>query len=196
MRSESGGILKHDDITRLLRASRDGDAEALDQLLPLVYQELRKIADAYLRSQRPDHTLQPTALLHEAYIKLAGAEPQEWNGRTHFFATAAAIMRNILVDHARSRQAEKRGSGARPVPLDLVVDRAAEKPADLVALDDALRALAVHDERKARVLELRYFAGLSVEETAEAMGLSVATVGREARFAAAWLRRELLGEGH
>ena len=165
-------------------------------MIPLVYQELRRIADAYLRLQRPGHTLQPTALLHEAYIKLAGAGPQDWNGRTHFFATAAAIMRNILVDHARSRQAVKRGSGAVPLSLDLVVDRAAEKPADLVALDEALRALAEHDERKARVLELRYFAGLSVEETAEAMGLSVATVGREARFAAAWLRRELLGEKH
>ncbi|HEY6198129.1 MAG TPA: sigma-70 family RNA polymerase sigma factor [Candidatus Binatia bacterium] len=188
--------MKHDDITRLLRASRDGDADALGALIPLVYQELRRIADAYLRLQRPGHTLQPTALLHEAYIKLAGAGPQDWNGRTHFFATAAAIMRNILVDHARSRQAVKRGSGAVPLSLDLVVDRAAEKPADLVALDEALRALAEHDERKARVLELRYFAGLSVEETAEAMGLSVATVGREARFAAAWLRRELLGEKH
>ena len=167
----------------------------MEQLLPLVYQELRRIAGAYLRSQRPGHTLQPTALLNEAYIKMAGAEPQDWSGRTHFFATAAAIMRNILVDHARSRQAEKRGGGVTPVPLDLAVDRAAEKPADLIALDDALKALASHDERKARVLELRYFAGLSVEETAEAMGLSVATVGREARFAAAWLRRELLGEG-
>lgn len=167
----------------------------MEQLLPLVYQELRRIAGAYLRSQRPGHTLQPTALLNEAYIKMAGAEPQDWSGRTHFFATAAAIMRNILVDHARSRQAEKRGGGVTPVPLDLAVDRAAEKPADLIALDDALKALASHDERKARVLELRYFAGLSVEETAETMGLSVATVGREARFAAAWLRRELLGEG-
>jgi len=166
----------------------------MEQLLPLVYQELRRIAGAYLRSQRPGHTLQPTALLNEAYIKLAGAEPHDWSGRTHFFATAAAIMRNILVDHARSRQAEKRGGGVTPVPLDLAIDRAAEKPADLIALDDALKALASHDERKARVLELRYFAGLSVEETAEAMGLSVATVGREARFAAAWLRREMLGE--
>ena len=166
----------------------------MGRLIPLVYQELHRIAEAYLRSQRPGHTLQPTALLHEAYIKLAGADGQDWNGRTHFFATAAAIMRNILVDHARSRQAEKRGGGAAPVPLDLVVDRAEEKPADLVALDDALRALASHDERKARVLELRYFGGLSVEETAETMGLSVATVGREARIAAAWLRRELLGE--
>jgi RNA polymerase sigma factor (TIGR02999 family) len=182
------------DITRLLQQSRDGDTDAMNELLPLVYRELRRIAGAYLRSQRPGHTLQPTALLNEAFIKLAGAEPQEWNSRTHFFATAAAIMRNILVDHARSRQAEKRGGGITPVPLELAMDQAAGKPADLIALDEALQALAARDERKARVLELRYFGGLSVEETAEVLGLSVATVGREARFAAAWLRRELVGE--
>jgi RNA polymerase sigma-70 factor, ECF subfamily len=187
--------MTENDVTRLLRQSRDGDPAAMDELLPLVYRELRRIAGAYLRSQRPDHTLQPTALLNEAYIKLAGAEPQQWNSRTHFFATAAAIMRNILVDHARSRQAEKRGGGVTPVSLDLAMDHAAGKPADLVALDDALQALAARDERKARVLELRYFGGLSVEETAEVLGLSVATVGREARFAAAWLRREMVGEG-
>jgi RNA polymerase sigma factor (TIGR02999 family) len=135
--------------------------------------------------------LQPTALLNEAYIRLATAERQRWNNRTHFFATAAAIMRNILVDHARARQAEKRGGGASMISLDAAAEPVAGKPADLIALDDALRALAAEDERKARVLELRYFAGLSVEETAEALGLSVATVGREARFATAWLRREL-----
>jgi RNA polymerase sigma-70 factor, ECF subfamily len=164
----------------------------MDELLPLVYQELRRIAGAYLRSQRPGHTLQPTALLHEAYIKLAGATPHNWHDRTHFFATAAAIMRNILVDHARARQAEKRGSGMTPVSLEVAMGHSIERPADLIALDDALQALATRDERKARVLELRYFGGLSVEETAETLGLSVATVGREARFAAAWLRREML----
>ncbi len=163
----------------------------IDELLPHVYQELRRIAAAYLRAQRPDHTLQPTALLNEAYIRLAASNEQQWSNRTHFFATAAAIMRNILVDHARARQAEKRGGGATLISLDEANERAAGKPADLIALDDALRALAAEDERKARVLELRYFAGLSVEETAEALQLSVATVGREARFATAWLRREL-----
>lgn len=163
----------------------------IDDLLPHVYQELRRIAIGYLRSQRPDHTLQPTALLNEAYIRLAASDERQWNNRTHFFATAAAIMRNILVDHARARQAEKRGGGATLISLDSAHEAAAGKPADLIALDDALRALAAEDERKARVLELRYFAGLSVEETAEALGLSVATVGREARFATAWLRREL-----
>jgi RNA polymerase sigma-70 factor (ECF subfamily) len=180
-------------ITQLLRQSREGDRDALDQLLPLVYQELRRIAGAYLRSQRPGHTLQATALLNEAYLKLAGAESQDWNSRTHFFATAAAIMRNILVDHARARQADKRGGGVEPVSLDVVMEQAAGKPADLIALDEALLALAKRDERKARILELRYFGGLSVEETADVLGVSVATIGREARFATAWLRREMLG---
>jgi RNA polymerase sigma factor (TIGR02999 family) len=181
------------DISRLLHESREGNRAAMDELLPLVYEELRRIAASYLRAQRPDHTLQPTALLNEAYIRLAGADTRQWNDRTHFFATAASIMRNILVDHARARQAEKRGGGMTPIPLQLAGDRAAEPPSDLIALDDALRALAEFDPRKARVLELRYFGGLSVEETAESLGISVATVGREARFAAAWLKREMLG---
>ncbi|MBV9496511.1 MAG: sigma-70 family RNA polymerase sigma factor [Acidobacteria bacterium] len=180
-------------ISRLLQRSRDGDREAMSELVPLVYQELRRIAASYLRSQRPGHTLQPTALLNEAYIRLAGAEAQQWNDRTHFFAAAASIMRNILVDHARERQAEKRGGGVTPLPLELARNQTAETPAHLVALDEALRALAAFDERKARILELRYFGGLSVEETAEILGISVATVGREARFAAAWLKREISG---
>lgn len=185
--------MSSDRITLLLRQSSEGDRAALEELLPLVYEELHRIAGAYLRSQRPGHTLQATALLNEAYIKLAGAEPQEWSGRTHFFATAAAIMRNILVDHARARLAEKRGGGLTPVTLEEAMDHAAGKSPDLLALDDALKALAEKDERKARVLELRYFGGLSVEETADVLGLSVATVGREARFATAWLRREMVG---
>jgi len=185
--------MSNDRITFLLRQSSEGDRAALEELLPLVYEELHRIAGAYLRSQRPGHTLQATALLNEAYIKLAGAEPQEWSGRTHFFATAAAIMRNILVDHARARLAEKRGGGLTPVTLEEAMDHVAGKSPDLLALDDALRALADKDERKARVLELRYFGGLSVEETADVLGLSVATVGREARFATAWLRREMVG---
>lgn len=179
------------EVTQLLRASRDGDGSALDRLLPVVYAELRRIAASYLRSQRSDHTLQPTALLHEAYIRLAGSAAHDWRDRTHFFASAAAVMRNILVDHARARQAEKRGGGLTPVSIELAADHPADKPADLLALDEALGALAVEDARKARILELRYFGGLSVEETAEALGTSVATIGREARFAVAWLRREL-----
>ncbi len=182
------------EISRLLRQSRDGNREAIDALLPLVYDELRRIAASYLRAQRPGHTLQPTALLNEAYIRLAGGDERRWNDRTHFFATAASVMRNILVDHARARQADKRGGGITPIPLELAGDPAAETPTDLLAFDDALLALAKFDHRKARVLELRYFGGLSVEETAESLGISVATVGREARFAAAWLKREMLGE--
>ncbi len=182
------------EISRLLRRVREGDAQAMDEMLPLVYDELRRIAAGYLRTQRPGHTLQPTALLNEAYIRMAGSDAQRWNDRTHFFAAAASIMRNILVDHARARQAEKRGGGVTPVPLELAHERASEPSSDLIALDDALRALADFDSRKARVLELRYFGGLSVEETAEVLGISVATVGREARFAAAWLKREMLGE--
>lgn len=187
--------MSSDRIAFLLRESRDGGRAVMDELLPLVYGELYRIAAAYLRSQRPGHTLQATALLNEAYIRLVGAEPQGWNSRTHFFAAAAAIMRNILVDHARARLAEKRGGGIQPVTLEEAMDHAAGKPPDVLALDDALQALAGKDERKARVLELRYFGGLSVEETAEVLGLSVATVGREARFATAWLRREMLGAG-
>ncbi len=182
-----------EDVNRLLSQSRDGNRSAIDELVPLVYQELRRIAGAYLRSQRPGHTLQPTALLNEAWIHLAGAGPQNWKDRTHFLATAAAIMRNILVDHARARQAEKRGGGISAIPLQFAGDRAAEKPADLIALDDALKDLAARDPRKARVLELRYFGGLSVEEIAETLSISVATVGREVRFATAWLRREMQG---
>jgi RNA polymerase sigma factor (TIGR02999 family) len=185
--------MTNEQITRLLRESRDGNRAAMDELIPLVYQELKRIASAYLRAQRPGHTLQATALLNEAFIKLAGAQSPDWNNRTHFFATAASIMRNILVDHARARQAEKRGGGLTPVPLEMAVEQAVGKPADLIALDEALQALAARDERKARVLELRYFGGLSVEETAEVLGMSVATVGREARFATAWLRREMTG---
>jgi RNA polymerase sigma factor (TIGR02999 family) len=181
------------DIGRLLEQSREGSREALDELLPLVYDELRRIAASYLRSQRPDHTLSPTALLNEAYIRIAGAENHGWTTRTHFFATAASIMRNILVDHARARQADKRGGGQPAMTLELA-DAAAVSPATaLTALDDALRGLSAVDARKARVLELRYFGGLSVEETAEVLGISVATVGREARFATAWLKRELKG---
>jgi RNA polymerase sigma factor (TIGR02999 family) len=179
------------DITLLLRRVGDGEREALDELVPLVYTELRKIAGAYLRNQSPGHTLQPTALLNEAYVKMAGAESPSYNGRSHFFAAAASIMRSILVDHARARNAEKRGGGVAPLSLDAAIDQPAGRPSDLLALDDALQQLAKHDERKSRILELRYFGGLSVEETAAVMNLSVATVGRESRFATAWLRREL-----
>jgi RNA polymerase sigma factor (TIGR02999 family) len=179
------------DITRLLASSRGGDRDAFDRLTPLVYGELRKIAVGYMRSQDPGHTLQPTALLHEAWMRLAGSGA-EYHDRAHFYTVAAAIMRHILVDHARAAGTEKRGGECAQVQLQEARDAAVFRSDELIALDDALNALAKVDERKARVLELRYFGGLSVEETAQALGTSVATVGREARFAEVWLRRELL----
>jgi RNA polymerase sigma factor (TIGR02999 family) len=178
-------------LTQLLRRGREGDRAAIDALMPLVYQELRRIAGSYLRSQSPGHTLQPTALVHEAYLRLADRAQPEWQDRAHFFSVAATIMRQILVDHARTRCAAKRGGGGVKVEFADGLDYSDEKAGDLIALDDALKALAALDERKARALELRYFGGLSVEETAEVLGISVATVGRETRFAEAWLRKEL-----
>ena len=179
------------DITRLLSDIRIGRREAFDQLFPLVYAELRKIADGYMRRQSPGHTLQPTALLHEAYIKLMGGSG-EYRDRAHFFAVSAAVMRNILVDHARARKAGKRGGDAIHVQLEEAGLATGSRPLDVIALDDALQSLATIDERKARILELRYFGGLSVDEAAHVLEVSIATIGRETRFAEAWLRRELL----
>jgi RNA polymerase sigma factor (TIGR02999 family) len=179
------------EITHLLRRWSQGDRAALDQLMPSVYQELRKVADSYLRQERPDHTLQPTALINEAYLRLVKQDFPEWQSRRHFYGVAAQLMRQILVEHARARAADKRGGGARTFSLDEALTFSAEKAAELVALDDALVALAQFDERKVRVIELRYFGGLSLEETAEALDVSVATVGNEMRVARAWLRREM-----
>jgi RNA polymerase sigma-70 factor (ECF subfamily) len=178
-------------VTRLLRRGREGDPAAIDQVMPLVYQELRRLAASYLRNQASGHTLQPTALVHEAYLRLMGSE-SDWNDRAHFFNLAATIMRQILVDHARTKVAGKRGGGHAKVEFKDTLNYSDEKAADLIALDDALRSLETVDKRKARVIELRYFGGLSVEESAEALGVSIATVGRETRHAEAWLRRELL----
>jgi RNA polymerase sigma factor (TIGR02999 family) len=179
------------EITHLLRRWSQGDRAALDQLMPSVYQELRKVADGYLRQERPNHTLQPTALINEAYLRLVKQDFPEWQSRRHFYGVAAQLMRQILVEHARARAADKRGGGARTYSLDEALSFSAEKAAELVALDDALVALARFDERKVRIIELRYFGGLSLEETAEALGVSVATVGNEMRVARAWLRREM-----
>jgi RNA polymerase sigma factor (TIGR02999 family) len=183
-------VSEFEGITRLLRVSGAGDRSAFDQLLPLVYAELRKIADGYMRRQSPGHTLQPTALLHEAYLKLAGAGA-DFKDRGHFYAVAAAVMRNILVDHARAGRAEKRGGDLLRVQLEDASAAAVYHPEELITLHQAIEALEKVDERKARILDLRYFGGFSVEETADALGLSVATVGRETRFAEVWLRREL-----
>jgi RNA polymerase sigma factor (TIGR02999 family) len=183
------------DITRLLLDWSEGRREALDQLMPVVYQELRKIAGSYLRRERQEHTLQPTALIHEAYVRLIGGNIPPWQSRAHFYGVAARLMRQILVEHARARGAAKRGGGARPVALDDVTLFSEDRGADLIALDDALAALAVFDERKCRVIEQRFFGGLSVEEIAEALAVSVATVGRDLRLAQAWLQRELSRDG-
>jgi RNA polymerase sigma factor (TIGR02999 family) len=190
----SGGDMAESDqhdVTRLLKAWSGGDSKALDELFPIVYTEVRKLARSYLRRERPDHTLQPTALVNEAYMRLVDQRHVDWQNRAHFFGIAAQVMRRVLVDHARMRQADKRGSGERPVVLDEALALVAERTPDVVALDDALRALAELDPRQAQIVELRFFGGLSIEEAAEVIGLSPATVKREWSAARAWLRREL-----
>lgn len=179
------------EITRLLAEWRDGDQAALEELTPLVYQELRKLAQSYLRRERPDHTLQPTALINEAYLRLAKQDFPEWQNRRHFYGVAAQLMRQILVEHARAHAAEKRGGEERTLSIDDALTFSDEKAAELVALDDALLALAKFDERKVRILELRYFGGLSLEETAAALELSIASITHEIRLARAWLRKEM-----
>lgn len=178
-------------MTRLLAEWQGGDERALGLLVPLVYPELRRLAGRYLRRERPDHTLEATALVHEAYLRLAGTASPAWRDRVHFYAVSARMMRRILVDHARARLAAKRGGGQQRVDLDAPELAALDRSAEVVALDDALSALSACDRRKSRVLELRYFGGLSVEETAEALGLSAPTIVLETRLARAWLLREL-----
>jgi RNA polymerase sigma-70 factor, ECF subfamily len=178
-------------MTQLLQDWSRGDKAALDALSPIVYNELRRLADSYLRRDRQGHTLQPTALVHEAYLKLVDQQTPDWHSRTHFFAFAAKVMRNILVDHARAHRAAKRGGGAAKVPLLEAVSFSEERSAELVALDDALNALADFDERKCKIIELRYFGGLTEEETAKALGISAVTVRRDTRAAEMWLYREM-----
>jgi RNA polymerase sigma factor (TIGR02999 family) len=179
-----------EDVTSLLVASSNGDQEALNHLLPLVYDELRRLADRYLHRERADHTLQPTALVHEAYLRLID-QKVSWANRAHFFGVAAEMMRRILIDHARGRQAVKRGSAGIKLSLDDVLELTEEKAADLIALDEALKALAEFDAQKARIVELRFFGGLSIEETASVLGLGTATITRQWRLAKAWLYHEL-----
>jgi RNA polymerase sigma factor (TIGR02999 family) len=179
-------------ITKLLREWSDGNREALDNLLPLVYDELHRQAARYLRRERPDHTLQTTALIHEAYLKLIDQRETNWESRTHFFAIAAQAMRRILVDYARKKNRGKRGGTGSDLSLEkaaLVVSE--EKSVDLIALDEALTRLAVEDAQQARVVELRYFGGLTLEETAKALNISPATISRDWFMAKAWLHREL-----
>jgi RNA polymerase sigma factor (TIGR02999 family) len=183
------------EVTRLLLEWKGGDAAALERLLPLVYAELRRIAARHLRHERPGHTLQPTALVHEAYLRLVSAPELEWRDRAHFFGVAARLMRQILVDHARARQRAKRGGEVRKVSLDEAPEARVTADVDLLALDEALERLAELDPQQSRVVELRYFGGLTIEETAEVVGVSPATVKREWTLAKAWLRRELGGAG-
>jgi RNA polymerase sigma factor (TIGR02999 family) len=177
-------------VTQLLLRWKDGDSSVLDRLLPLVYDELRKLAGHYLASERPGHTLQSTALVHEAYLRLVDQSPRAIESRAHFFGIAARLMRQILVDHSRARRASKRGAGC-VVTLDESANLVKNKPLDVVAVDDALNALARLDEQQARIVELRFFGGLSVEDIAEALNTSPATVKRSWTAARLWLYREL-----
>ena len=178
-------------ITKLLVDWRNGDQEALDQLMPLVYEELRRMANHYMRNERKGHTLQTSALVNEAYLRLVDHENIDWQNRSHFFGLAAQAMRRILVDHARSRNYQKRGGNAERVSLDEAANFAEERATELIALDEALQELAKLDPRKSRIVEMRYFGGLTGEETAEALGISTATVARDWETAKAWLLREL-----
>ncbi|SPE41316.1 RNA polymerase, sigma-24 subunit, ECF subfamily [Candidatus Sulfopaludibacter sp. SbA3] len=178
-------------VTQLLIDWKSGQKEALDLLVPLVYQELRRLADHYLRDERAAATLQPTVLVHEAYLRLVGQNLPDWESRAHFFGVAAHLMRQILVDQARRRQSAKRGSGAEKVSIEEAVSFSPARGRDIEELDDALTALAAFDERKAKVIELRFFGGFDLEETAKALNISTATVVREQRMAEAWLHREM-----
>lgn len=179
------------EITRLLADWSNGDRDALEKLTPLVYDELRRLAGRYLRQERAGHTLQSTALVHEAYMKLVGQNNVRWQNRAHFFGIAAQMIRRILVDYARARKADKRGSGAEKLSLDEAIALPGGQDLDLVALDDALEGLAKIDPRQSRLVELRFFAGLTIEETAEVMQMSLATAKRDWVSAKAWLSREV-----
>jgi RNA polymerase sigma-70 factor, ECF subfamily len=179
------------DVTQLLQAWSRGEEAALERLVPLVYADLHLRARRCMGHERAEHTLQTTALIHEAYLRLVGPSPVAWESRGHFFAVAARVMRRILVDHARARRSLKRGGEGRPVPLDEGLVLADAPGRDLVCLDDALQALATFDERKARVVEMRYFGGLSVDETAKVLGVSPQTVMRDWKLAKVWLLREM-----
>ena len=178
------------EVTRLLQSLNAGNREAVDALVPLVYAELRKLAAHYLKAEREEHTLQPTALVHEAFLRLVEQETA-WQNRTHFFAMAANLMRRILVDYARSHTAEKRGGEAEKIALEDAFVFVKERPSEMIALDEALNKLAKIDPRRSRVVELKFFGGLTTEEIAEVLKLSTDTVKRDWKFARNWLLREL-----
>ena len=182
------------EVTRILRAWGNGDQQALDKLIPVVYSELRRLAGRYLRRERPDHTLQATALVHEAYLRLVDQRRVSWQNRAHFFGVAAQLMRRILVDHARRRLAAKRGGPVLRIRFEPGDVDSEDRLEDVVAVDAALDQLAAMDPRQGRVVELRFFSGLTIEETAAVLGVSAATVKREWSIAKAWLSREV-GKG-
>ena len=179
------------DVTKLLKDWSDGDQSVPDQLMPLVYDELRRLAHQYMRREKPGHTLQTSALVNEAYVRLVDQNNIQWESRAHFFGIAARLMRQILVDQARRRNFAKRGGGAIRVSLNEATIVAQEQSASVMALDDALKSLEQIDPRKSRIVELRFFGGMSIEETAEALKVSPGTVMREWTFARAWLRNEM-----
>ncbi|MFL6276237.1 MAG: sigma-70 family RNA polymerase sigma factor [Blastocatellia bacterium] len=180
-----------EEITQILLSWSNGDAAALDRLIPLIYPELRRLARIHMGRESPAHTLQTSALINEAYLRLVNQQRVEWQNRAHFFAVASQVMRHILIDYARNHRYAKRGAGAQHVPLDEAAVAAQERAAELVALDDALTRLAQIDERKCRIVELKFFGGLTGEEIAEVMNLSPITVKREWRSARAWLHLEI-----
>lgn len=183
------------EVTQLLIKWNAGNELVLDQLIPLIYSDLRRLAESYVRDERRALTIQPTALVHEAYLRLIAQDLPDWQSRSHFFGVAAHLMRQVLVDRARRNKSEKRGGGAPKARFEEAFSIAPERTSDVLALDDALTALAQIDPRKCQVIELRFFGGFSVEETAQALAISVATVGREQRLAEAWLHRQLSSTG-
>jgi RNA polymerase sigma factor (TIGR02999 family) len=185
--------LRRTEVTGCLKAWSSGEPGALDRLVPAVHEELRQLAASYMRRERPNHTLQVTGLVNEAYLRLVEQRNVTWQDRRHFYGIAAQCMRRVLVDYARQRQAGKRGGDRLFVALDDTIDKAAERGLDLVALDDALTALATLDPRQAAIVELRYFGGMSIAETAEHLGISPATVKRDWESARVWLTRQLAG---
>jgi RNA polymerase sigma-70 factor, ECF subfamily len=191
--NKAAQALDNGEVSSLLRAWSDGDRAALDRLTPIVYDELRRLARRYMRGERPGHSLQTTALVNEAYMRLIDYKRMQWQNRAHFFAVSSQLMRRILVDHAR-RHNLKRGGGVQHVSLEETAVLGGDRAADLVALDDAMDALARIDHRKVQVVEMRFFGGLSVEETAEVLRISPVTVMRDWNTAKAWLYRELTGE--
>ncbi|WP_238325992.1 sigma-70 family RNA polymerase sigma factor [Bryobacter aggregatus] len=183
----------HGEITQLLQDWREGRPDAVDALVPFIYRELHQLANSYLRREKSSHTLQPTALVNEVYLRLAGGSVPAWESRKHFYGVAARLMRQVLVDHARKHLAGKRGDGAVVLSLDEALVYSKQNAAEFTALDEALERLAEFDERKARAIELRYFIGLTVEEMAQVLEVSPVTVQRDLRFATAWLSEQLGG---